>query len=99
MKALRGFIVLCAAVWCIGGCGDSDDGYIDQLRKTRSRAKTFAEVEPARQCVRQFQALHGRYPKDLAELEKAGMGPPKLPEGKRYEYDPQTGAIDVVPEE
>jgi len=75
---------------------DSGGGYIDQMRQVHHRAKEMARVEPARDCIRAFQAVHGRYPKDLDELKKEYPELPDPPQGMRYNYRPATGEVDVV---
>ena len=48
--------------------------------------------------IRLFHAMEGRYPESLAELEEwrgEPFGDP--PAGHTYDYDPSTGAFDVVP--
>lgn len=51
----------------------------------------------AEQMIKTFQAANDRWPKTL---EEAGMGGPvpKPPDGWRWKYDAQTGALDLVKE-
>ena len=98
MKLVAVFLLL-AALFPACGCGKSnDDGYIDQLTKTHREAKDMAAILPARQCIEAFHALNGRYPKDLDELHKAYPELPGPPTGQKYDYNPKTGEIQLVPE-
>ena len=48
--------------------------------------------------VQEFNALEGRYPYSLKELEQWRGAPlPEAPKGYTYKYDPATGKVDVVP--
>ena len=96
MRAWASCLLLAALAPGLGGCGESDEGYVDQLRKTYKKAKDLASIEPARSCVKSFHALKGRYPKDLDELKKEFKEFPPPPEGMKYKYDPKTGALDLV---
>ncbi len=50
--------------------------------------------------IKQFHALKGRWPKSLDELgEWAGEPVQKAPPGMKYDYDPSTGVVKVVPAE
>lgn len=47
--------------------------------------------------LKQFRALHGRFPKDLKELVEWRGEPLQDPgSGNAYKYDPTAGTIDVV---
>jgi len=47
--------------------------------------------------LKQFRALHGRFPKDLKELEQWRGEPLQDPgTGYAYKYDPTAGTINVV---
>lgn len=49
-----------------------------------------------RQSIEAFFSERGRYPLSLDELNSVYPLPP-APRGKRYEYDPMTGEITLVP--
>ena len=61
------------------------------------RAKTVTGLASVRQSIAAFQALEGRYPKDLDELAQHGLAAPAPPEAMVYVYDPKTGKVELVP--
>jgi len=98
MKLFQKIVVL--ALLALGsGCGDSEEGYVGALAKTHRKARKVASNEPARECVKAFQAINGRYPKDLEELKKEFEDLPDAPDGMEYDYDPKTGRLDLVENE
>ena len=45
-----------------------------------------------------FYAQEGKFPKDLKELVPDYVGAiPPAPAGMKYDYDPKTGAVKVLP--
>lgn len=78
-----------------GGCGRSDEGYFDQLRKGHEQARELAALLPTKQAIDAFHALKGRYPKDLEELKTADLVIPAPPAGTEYDYNPKTGEIKL----
>ncbi len=47
--------------------------------------------------IKQFHAVHGRYPSSLDEfVQDRGTEVPTPPKGYRYDYDPQTGKLQLV---
>lgn len=92
-------IVVLAALAFGSGCGDSDEGYVGHLTKTHRKAREVASIEPARECVKAFQAMNGRYPRDIEELKKEFEDLPDPPDGMKYDYDPKTGRLDLVESE
>ncbi len=68
---------------------------VGQISRTRDKT-TLRSIEHS---IRAFQALEGRFPKSLEELESAGYPPPPPPEGIRYDYDPKTGKVHFAEEE
>ncbi|MHC4787952.1 MAG: hypothetical protein ACYS8K_01940 [Planctomycetota bacterium] len=75
----------------------------DYLRITTSapgRTRQRIDAMTVQHEVRQFKALEDRYPRSLDELvEWRGEALPELPRGHAYTYDPQSGAVKVVPVE
>jgi len=52
------------------------------------------------QALKTFYADEGRYPTNLDELVSKGTisSIPKPPAGMKYDYDPKTATIKVVPQ-
>ncbi len=55
----------------------------------------------ADQALRAFEIIHSRYPQSHQEymeqvIRGNGLTLPELPEGQRYEYDPQLRQLMVV---
>ena len=51
------------------------------------------------QAIKLFYAETGRFPKDLKELTPQYLSNiPPPPVGMKYDYDPNTGAVKVVPQ-
>jgi hypothetical protein len=96
---MRTSLIVLSAAWlvAVGGCGESDEGYIDQMRKTHKRAQRLAALGPAQQCVDAFHARMGRYPKTLDELKALDLELPEPPDGMRYTYSAETGRVDLEP--
>ncbi len=67
--------------------------YGDDVTRAYTGTQRFAKQMDAKSlqdAIRSFQALNGRYPKDLGELEQfAGA----RIDGNEYEYDPSAGTI------
>lgn len=55
-----------------------------------------ATLMGAQNAVQAFEALEGRLPRDLDELNAAGLAPPLPPDGMKYQYNPNTGEIALV---
>ncbi len=102
MKKLSGFVLLLALVAflsCKGNNTGKDETrnpvekYGDDVTRAYTGTQRFAkqmDVKSLQDAIRSFQAMNGRYPKDLGELENfAGA---RLDAGK-YDYDPSTGII------
>lgn len=72
-------------------------GAVGQAQKSAQRTLASAELE---QAIRNYQIENGRFPKGLNELvtEGALTKIPPVPRGMRYDYDPATGALKIVPQ-
>ena len=73
----------------------------DYLKETTVTAPRHIKQEAAlaqmKTALKRFEAMKGRHAKSLDELKEwRGVEHPKLPPGKKYNYDPKTGKIDVV---
>ena len=63
----------------------------------KTAAKTISGVG-LDQAVKMFYAQEGKFPKDLKELVPDYVGAiPPAPAGMKYDYDPKTGAVKVLP--
>ena len=74
--------------------------YVDALGKAQQSAQKTLTTVAIDQALKAFSGEEGRYPKDLNELVTKGtisqIPPP--PRGMKYDYDPKTGTVKVVPE-
>ena len=77
--------------------GPGDYLYTATVTAPRFAKKTVATAYIENE-IKQFQASQGRYPDSLEELGK-WLGEPvqAAPGGTRYNYDPKTGTVEVVP--
>jgi len=76
------------------------EGYMDVMTRSHRNARKMANITPLQQEIKQFQALKGRYPRSLQELEKwRGSELPEPPRDMTYSYNPETGQIQAVPKE
>lgn len=69
-------------------------GAVGQAQKTAASSTTLNSI---RQAIRLFHASEGRFPKTLNELVDTGtLGKlPDLPVGKSFEYQSDTGQVDI----
>jgi hypothetical protein len=73
--------------------------YLGALSKGQKTANKTLKAAGLQQAIQMFYAQEGRFPKDLSELatpDYLGVVPPP-PFGMKYDYDPATGALKVVP--
>ena len=70
-------------------------GAVNQARKTSLKVIDQASISSA---IQQFNAMEGRYPKDLNELarERYIRAVPEPPPGSRFSYNPANGEFKVV---
>jgi len=73
--------------------------YLTQTTVTVPRhIKSKARMAQTQNEIKQFQAMQGRYPLSLKELEQwRGAQLQEPPGGYTYKYDSNTGELDVVP--
>lgn len=72
--------------------------YVGALGKAQKSAQKTAGLSGMDQALKSFFAEEGRYPKDLDELKQHGVTIPAAPTGMKWDYDPNSGAIKVVPQ-
>lgn len=72
-------------------------GAVNQGRKTSAAKLDMASLK---QAIEQFQAAEERFPKTLEELvnQRYLSRMPEPPAGMKFDYNPQIGAVKVVPE-
>ncbi len=73
--------------------------YLGSVGGAKKRMEGSIGVSSMTQAIQQFQIAEGRYPKELNELVSKGyLGQiPKAPYNMRYQYNPATGEVAVVP--
>ena len=74
--------------------------YVGAIGKAQQSATKTISTLGIDQAIKAFAAEEGRFPKDLNELVSQGTIPsiPKPPTGMKYDYDPATGRIKLVPQ-
>jgi hypothetical protein len=73
--------------------------YLGAAAKAKRMAEKTVDTVGLNQAVQLFQVQEGRLPKDLNELvtkKYVGSIPPP-PAGMKYDYNPQTGQLKIVP--
>lgn len=67
-----------------------------KAKKFAEKTITGAELTSA---IQKFNAMEERFPRDLNELVQQHylQAPPAAPKGMRWDYNPQTGAVRMVP--
>ena len=70
-------------------------GAVNQARKTSLKVIDQTSINNA---IQQFNAMEGRYPKDLNELarERYIRAVPEPPAGSRFSYNPANGEFKIV---
>jgi len=71
-------------------------GYLHKVMRTEPLAQVELGLISVEQSVAAFQALHGRLPRSLEELQADGFSLPELPPGKTFRYVPETGRVWVA---
>lgn len=76
-------------------------GYLHKVVRTQPLAQVELGIISVEQSVAAFNAIHGRLPNSLDELQADGYSLPELPRGKAFRYLPGTGKVWVadVPKE
>jgi hypothetical protein len=74
--------------------------YLGAVAKAKKTADAKIETASINRTVQLFYAQEGHYPKDLNELVRPGYLPqlPAPPYGMKYDYNPKTGEVKVVPQ-
>jgi len=73
--------------------------YLGAAAKAKRMAEKTVDTVGLNQAVQLFQVQEGRLPKNLNELvtkKYVGSIPPP-PAGMKYDYNPQTGQLKIVP--
>ena len=73
--------------------------YLGAVSKAHHSAKTKTAVFSIDSAVKMFQSEEGRNPKSLDEIVGGDYLPklPDLPPNLKFEYNPTTGKVSVVP--
>jgi hypothetical protein len=73
--------------------------YLGALSKAQKSSVKAIDTAYITQAVQFFNASEGRYPKDLNELvaEKYLPKLPDLPPGTKFDYNPASGQVRIVP--
>ena len=74
--------------------------YVGAIGKAQKSAQKTLSTVGLDQAIKTFAAEEGRYPNDLNELVSKGTIPslPRAPTGMKFDYDPKTGMVKVVPQ-
>jgi hypothetical protein len=74
--------------------------YLGAVAQAKKTAEKTVDTAALNQAIQLFYAQEGRYPKNLNEL----IGPdylsklPQPPPGMKFDYNPTTGQLKVVPQ-
>jgi hypothetical protein len=79
--------------------GEAGKDYRQMLVRSRSRQVVQANQLAIETAVHRFQVDLARFPTNLGELVRLKYldGIPPLPEDMTYSYDPEIGAVQIVP--
>jgi len=74
--------------------------YLGAVAKAKRTADAKLESASINKSVQLFYAQEGRYPRDLNELVRPEYLPrlPQPPAGMKYDYNPATGQVKIVPQ-
>jgi hypothetical protein len=74
--------------------------YLGAVAKAKKTADAKLETASINKAVQMFYAQEGRYPKDLSELQRPEYlrQLPTPPPGMKFDYNPTTGDVKVVPQ-
>lgn len=87
-----------AAAAALAGCPEGANP-VDSIKtqvEARQEAPVIIDTIEAEQRVKFYQAKHGENPPSLEALEASEGKLKRLPPGKAYRYDAETGKIEVV---
>jgi hypothetical protein len=71
-------------------------GYSGAIITAHRKAKDTAALISIRNTIQSFHAMNERYPKDLEELRSNGYEIPEPPSRMAYQYNPETGEINLT---
>ena len=74
--------------------------YVGALGKAQKSAQKTLGTAGMDQALKSFYADEGRYPTNLNELVSRGTiaSIPNPPNGMKYDYDPKTAALKIIPQ-
>ena len=74
--------------------------YLGGLAKAKNSTDAKLETASINRAVQMFNVQEGRLPKDLNELVRPEYLPrmPQPPPGTKFDYNPKTGEVKVVPQ-
>jgi hypothetical protein len=74
--------------------------YMGAVVKAKKMAEKTVGMSSLDQAIKTFYAQENRYPNTLDELVSSNVVPklPVLPDGMKFDYDPATGTVKVVPQ-
>ena len=74
--------------------------YLNSAAQARNRAIKTVDDAGLNQSIQLFYAQEGRYPKNLNELVRPDYLSrlPQPPPGMKFDYNPETGKLNVVPQ-
>ena len=74
--------------------------YLGAAANAKKSAEKTLDTAGLNQAIQMFYATEGRYPKTLNELVGTGQLSklPSAPAGMKYDYNPKTGQVKVVPQ-
>ena len=75
----------------LGGDGSGGGGAIDQQIKTKDLASKSIWESEIKRLLKGHEAMNGSFPEYLEDLEGVRV----LPEGWRWDYDPETGSARI----
>ncbi|MBN2506519.1 MAG: hypothetical protein JXQ71_07485 [Verrucomicrobia bacterium] len=78
---------------------DAPGRYGNVLVQAQKQAVKTVDLAGVNQAIKMFHAQEGRFPKTLDELVSPDYLPklPDLPQGLKYDYQPDTGEVKIVP--
>jgi len=73
--------------------------YVGAVGTAQKRAANNLDLTPVKRAIQQFKSAEGRYPANFQELVAEGhlATMPSAPSGMRFQYDPASGAVSLVP--
>ena len=112
MKKAATFLFAAACLCFFTGCskeekasdktssGNAVADYVNTLGAQQQSAQKTLGAVGLDQSIKNFQIQENRLPKDLEELVSKGVISqlPPPPRGMKFDYDPKSGIVKVVPE-